>query len=161
MTNITTILFYGIGGQGVLTAAEICARAALLEQQDVKKTEIHGMAQRGGSVESFVRFGSSVYSPLPVDGKADVLVCLHAEEHARFSSKLNDGGKDISPFLTRADAAVGENKKFINSYMLGVLAAQLTFLPSTWETAMEQVFKRNIEENKTFFRQGFIEGKRA
>ena len=67
MKMTTTILFYGIGGQGVLAAAEICARAALIEGHDVKKTEVHGMAQRGGSVESFVRFGTKVLSPLPPD----------------------------------------------------------------------------------------------
>lgn len=142
-----------------MSAAEICAKAALLEGHDVKKTEVHGMAQRGGSVESFVRFGEKVQSPLPCDGMADILVCLHTEEHARFSGKQNKDGKDISSWLAKADMAVGENKKMVNSYMLGVLAAQLPFKPASWEQAMSQVFKRGLDENKAFFHQGLREGK--
>ena len=72
----TNILFYGIGGQGVLSAAEVCALAALNDGYHVKKSEVKGMAQRGGSVESYVRFGEHVISPLPEQGQVDILVCL-------------------------------------------------------------------------------------
>jgi indolepyruvate ferredoxin oxidoreductase, beta subunit len=58
------VLFCGVGGQGVLKSAEVLGWAALLEGHHAKKSEIHGMAQRGGSVESHLRFGKEVYSPL-------------------------------------------------------------------------------------------------
>jgi len=61
---ITNVLLVGVGGQGILLASEIIAKVAFQEGCDVKKSEVHGMAQRGGSVSSQVRFGEKVYSPL-------------------------------------------------------------------------------------------------
>ena len=66
----------GVGGQGIILTADILAKAAALAGYDVKKSEIHGMAQRGGSVMSEVRFGSSVASPIIQEGRSDVLVCF-------------------------------------------------------------------------------------
>ena len=69
---ITNILVCGIGGQGVMTAAEILAQAALAKGFDVKKSEVAGMAQRGGVVSSHVRFGRKVHSPVITPGSADI-----------------------------------------------------------------------------------------
>lgn len=81
----TDILFAGVGGQGVLLAAEITALAAVHSGYDVKQTEVHGVSQRGGSVETHVRFGRKVWSPIVTPGKADVVVGLEKLEALRFA----------------------------------------------------------------------------
>lgn len=88
----TNILVVGIGGQGVMTAAEILAEAALGQGLDVKKTEVAGMAQRGGVVSSHVRFGEKVLSPEIAPGEADILVGFEAAESLRWSPHLRPTG---------------------------------------------------------------------
>ncbi len=90
--GITNILVVGIGGQGVMTAAEILARTALCQGYDVKKTEVAGMAQRGGVVSSHVRFGSKVYSPQIDAGEADLLIGFEAAEALRWLPHLRPTG---------------------------------------------------------------------
>ncbi|MHC4773076.1 MAG: 2-oxoacid:acceptor oxidoreductase family protein, partial [Planctomycetota bacterium] len=65
------VTFGGIGGQGIIKASELVGWAAMYEGYHVKKSEVHGMSQRGGSVESHVRFGKKIYSPLVSPGGAD------------------------------------------------------------------------------------------
>ena len=89
---ITNILVCGIGGQGVMTAAEILAQTAIAKGFDVKKSEVAGMAQRGGVVTSHVRFGRRVYSPVITPGAADVLVAFEAAEGSRWGDMLRPGG---------------------------------------------------------------------
>jgi len=88
----TNILVAGIGGQGVMTAAEILAQTALSLGFDVKKTEVAGMAQRGGVVTSHVRFGEKVNSPAIPDGEADLIVGFEPAEAARWLDQLRPGG---------------------------------------------------------------------
>ena len=94
MTNhsITNILVCGIGGQGVMTATEILAEAAIEMGHDVKKTEVAGMAQRGGVVTSHLRFGPKVLSPQIAPGEADLLVGFEAAEALRWANYLRPGG---------------------------------------------------------------------
>jgi indolepyruvate ferredoxin oxidoreductase beta subunit len=80
-----SILFAGVGGQGVLLAAEIAALAAVRSGYDVKQTEVHGVSQRGGSVETHVRFGTKVWSPIVTPGKTDIVVGLEKLEALRFA----------------------------------------------------------------------------
>ena len=82
----------GVGGQGIILAADILAKAAAMAGYDVKKSEIHGMAQRGGSVTSQVRFGESVASPIIQEGTADVLVSFDKLEALRNAGILAKGG---------------------------------------------------------------------
>lgn len=84
MSEITNILVVGVGGQGVMTATEILAEAAILLGHDVKKTEVAGMAQRGGVVSSHLRFGPKVLSPQIAPGEADVLLAFEAAEGMRW-----------------------------------------------------------------------------
>jgi len=74
--RVTNVVLAGLGGQGVIKASDILAEAALRAGLDVKKSEIHGMSQRGGSVTSDVRFGPKVLSPMVPAGEADFLVVL-------------------------------------------------------------------------------------
>ena len=90
--NITNILVAGIGGQGVMTAAEILAQTALAQGYDVKKTEVAGMAQRGGVVTSHVRFGDRVLSPAIPPGEADILVGFEPAEALRWVGQLRPNG---------------------------------------------------------------------
>ena len=84
------ILLVGVGGQGILLAAKITAAAAEIAGYDVTTHEIHGMAQRGGSVTAQIRFGEKVHSPLIVEGEADVLGALEAIEALRYAHYLRE-----------------------------------------------------------------------
>jgi len=90
--KITNIVVAGVGGQGVLLTSDIIAKTALKEGWDVKKSEVHGMAQRGGSVISEVRFGEKIYSPLIKKGKADYLLTLEKLEALRYIDYLKQDG---------------------------------------------------------------------
>jgi len=90
--NTFNILVAGVGGQGVLLASRILADAALNAGLDVKQSEVHGMAQRGGSVLSQVRFGDKVFSPVVSVGECDLLIGFEPLETARYLHFLKDGG---------------------------------------------------------------------
>ena len=89
------LIFSGVGGQGVLLATELVCGAALQAGMDVKKSEIHGMAQRGGSVVSHVRYGKKVFSPIIEKNTADVVVSFELLEAARYLDYLKPGGMVI------------------------------------------------------------------
>ncbi|CAA7618794.1 indolepyruvate oxidoreductase subunit beta [Magnetospirillum sp. SS-4] len=89
---ITNILVCGTGGQGVMTAAEILAQTAITKGFDCKKSEVAGMAQRGGVVTSHVRFGKRVWSPVITPGTADILVAFEVAEGSRWADMLRPGG---------------------------------------------------------------------
>ena len=90
--DTTNILVVGTGGQGVMTATEILAEAAIALGHDVKKTEVAGMAQRGGVVSSHLRFGPKVLSPQITPGSADVLLGFEAAEAMRWRHMLRPEG---------------------------------------------------------------------
>lgn len=92
MSAPTNILVVGIGGQGVMTATEILAEAAIALGNDAKKTEVAGMAQRGGVVSSHLRFGPRVLSPQITPGTADVLLGFEAAEGMRWRHMLRPSG---------------------------------------------------------------------
>ena len=83
----------GVGGQGILLTADLLAKTAAISGMDVKKSEIHGMAQRGGSVISSVRFGTEVHSPIIPEGQSDILVAFDRLEALRWAHFLAKDGK--------------------------------------------------------------------
>jgi len=89
------ILFSGVGGQGILLASEITALGLLAAGFDVKKSEVHGMAQRGGSVTAQLRYGQKVYSPLIEPGCADIQVAFEMMEAVRYLPYLHKGSKVV------------------------------------------------------------------
>lgn len=93
--KITNILLVGVGGQGILLASEILAETFMLAGFDVKKSEIHGMSQRGGSVVSHVRFGREVFSPTVPEGEGDLLFGFELLEAYRALSLLRPGAKVV------------------------------------------------------------------
>ena len=86
------LIFTGVGGQGVVVLSDIFCEAALLDGYDVAKAEIHGMAQRGGSISAHVRVGDKVLSPLIERGKSDVVVGFEVLETARALPMLSPKG---------------------------------------------------------------------
>ncbi len=93
MTDRTiNILIVGVGGQGVILASELLSEAAMNAGFDVKKSEVHGMAQRGGVVSCHVRFGKKVYSPLIPAGSADVVLAFEAAEGLRWVGQVKEEG---------------------------------------------------------------------
>jgi indolepyruvate ferredoxin oxidoreductase beta subunit len=162
-SSICNILFVGTGGQGVLTAAEVVGWAAMYDGRHVKKSEVHGMAQRGGSVESHLRFGGvawpeakrgHVYSPLIPKGKADFLVSFHKDERNRMKDFLKKGGIDLIDALDAAKKTVSD-PRFVNTFILGILSKHLPISEESWKKALEHVFKdKRPAENLAVFTQG-------
>lgn len=94
--RITNILLVGVGGQGILLASEILSETFMLAGFDVKKSEIHGMSQRGGSVVSHVRYGKEVFSPIVPEGEGDILFGFELMETCRYLSLLKPGGTVVA-----------------------------------------------------------------
>ena len=86
------IMIVGVGGQGTLLTSRIIGKTALEAGFDVKISEVHGMAQRGGSVVTFVRFGEKVYEPVVEEGQADVIIAFERLEAMRYSHFLKKDG---------------------------------------------------------------------
>jgi len=93
--RVYNVLIVGVGGQGIILASDVLGKVAARNGYDVKKNEIHGMAQRGGSVSSHVRFGKTVSSPIIKLGEADVLLSFEQIETLRYFPYLSENGKVI------------------------------------------------------------------
>jgi len=103
---VTNILLVGVGGQGILLASEILSETFMLAGCDVKKSEIHGMSQRGGSVVSHVRFGEAVFSPIVPEGEGDILFGFELMETYRALPLLKKGGSVVANDLKIPPPAV-------------------------------------------------------
>jgi indolepyruvate ferredoxin oxidoreductase beta subunit len=128
-TEIVSVVLVGVGGQGILLATQITARAAMLAGHDVKTNEVHGMAQRGGTVVAQLRFGKKVYSPLVPEGTARVLASLERIEALR-----------LSQFLAPDGLAVVSTQAIIP---VTVSSGQATY-PSDVEDRLRRVFPRLV-----------------
>ena len=95
MSDVKSILMVGVGGQGTILAGKILSLGLMAAGYDVKMSEVHGMAQRGGSVSNQVRFGKKVYSPIIGKGQADILVAFEMMEAMRWLEYLKPGGKIV------------------------------------------------------------------
>ena len=136
----TNVVIAGLGGQGVLKASDILADVAFSAGLDVKKSELHGMSQRGGSVSSDVRFGGRVFSPMVPEGEADFLLVLAPDQVAVNAAALAAGGILIEP--SQIDESSLPNKKSINVALLGALSRHLQFSVEAWTAAL----RRNLPE---------------
>ena len=107
-----SVMIVGVGGQGSLLASKLLGAVLVKEGYDVKVSEVHGMSQRGGSVETYVRFGKKVYSPIISKGEADYILSFEKLEAARFSEYLKESGEiivntqEIDPMPVITGAAV-------------------------------------------------------
>lgn len=147
------IVFAGLGGQGVLKASDIAADAAFRSGFDVKKSELHGMSQRGGSVASDVRFGRLVHSPMVPPGEADFLVVIAPDQVEVNRWQLRAGGVLITP--ASVDQRALANKKTLNVALLGLLSTLLEIPEERWLAAVRAgVPERFLDANLAAFALG-------
>lgn len=125
MEKTINVSLVGVGGQGTLLTSDLLAKTAARAGCDVKKSEIHGMAQRGGSVISQVRFGASVASPIIQEGKSDILVSFDKLEAVRWAHLVADGGRAVvaDTYLVPVTVSSGQQKDVEN--LDSLLAAAL------------------------------------
>jgi len=153
MDTIINVKFAGLGGQGVIRASDILAEAAFRFGADVKKSELHGMSQRGGSVSSDVRFGLQVWSPMIPAGDADYLVVVSPDQVDNNLPSLKADGELIHPEMIDESKLI--NKKALNVALLGTLSAYLPIPEETWlETIRESFPKSFYAANEQAFRLG-------
>lgn len=135
---VVNVVVAGLGGQGVLKSSDILADAAFRAGHDVKKSEVHGMSQRGGSVNSDVRFGPTVLSPMVPDGEADFLLVISQDQVEVNRSRLKPGGLLIAADSIGSSAL--KNPRSINVALLGALSPHLTIGEDHWAEAIRASF---------------------
>lgn len=151
--NINNIVVAGLGGQGVLKASDIIATTAFESGYDVKKAEVHGMSQRGGSVSSDIRFGKEVFSPMVPDAETDFLLVLTEDQIEPNRHRLREGGMLISASMI--DESNLENRRSLNVAMIGILSKHLNIDKSHWIKAIKKNLPEKLHEvNMRAFEQG-------
>ncbi|HET7826196.1 MAG TPA: indolepyruvate oxidoreductase subunit beta [Anaeromyxobacter sp.] len=153
MARVVNVVVAGIGGQGALKASDILADAACRAGHDVKKAEIHGMSQRGGSVTSDVRFGDKVHSPMVPKGEADFLVALAADQIEVNRPALRADGVVLGPDLV--DEKALPNRRSLNVVLLGALSHHLDIPEALWMEALHAGLPEHLHAvNEKAFRIG-------
>lgn len=148
MQKVVNITVAGLGGQGVLTVTDIIAEVMFRAGFDVKKSEVHGMSQRGGSVSSEVRYGKEVASPMVPEGESDFLIVMEPPQVEVNRHKLKAGGVLITTDDVPMDKLT--NPKALNTMMLGALSKHLELADESWlavikERLPEKLHALNIE----------------
>lgn len=148
MQKVVNITVAGLGGQGVLTVTDIIAEVMFRAGFDVKKSEVHGMSQRGGSVSSEVRFGREVASPMVPEGESDFLIVMEPTQVEVNRHKLKADGVLITTDDVPMDKLT--NPKALNTMMLGALSKHFGLADENWlavikERLPEKLHALNIE----------------
>ena len=178
------ILIVGVGGQGTLLASRVLGKYALDKGFDVKLSEVHGMAQRGGSVMTYVRIGEKIASPIIDEGRADLILAFEKLEALRYLHYLKEGGETLysmqeimpMPVVTGAAeypqgieallpgtgvdalalALEAGNAKAANSVMLGALCKKMGLDRQAFEEALlASIPQKTIDMNKKAFELGY------
>jgi indolepyruvate ferredoxin oxidoreductase beta subunit len=136
------VRFAGLGGTGVIKASDVFADVAFRTGHEVKKAEVHGMSQRGGSVQSDVRFGTEVHSPMIPAGTCDFLVVLEPSQVDLVRAGLRPGGV----LLTPADLPGGRlpHPKSLNVALLGRLSRHFDFPEGAWRESLHAHFSAKL-----------------
>ena len=152
--KVTNIIVSGLGGQGVLKVTDILAEVIFRAGFDLKKSEVHGMSQRGGSVSSEVRFGCQVDSPMVPYGECDILAVLEVDQVEVVLGKLKAGGILITPDDLPTDKLF--SPKALNIMMLGAISKYLDFVPQEhWVEAIKAALPEKLHEgNLAMFELG-------
>ena len=155
--SVTNVVVSGLGGQGVLKITDILAEVIFNQNLDVKKSEVHGMSQRGGSVSSEVRFGEKINSPMVPAGEADLLAVLDVTQIEVALPVLKAGGVLITP----DDVPVSElkNPKALNTMILGAISAHLPSLPE--EAFVEAINNAFPEKLRALNVEMFLVGRKS
>jgi indolepyruvate ferredoxin oxidoreductase, beta subunit len=154
LPKVNNVVVAGLGGQGVLKGTDILADVALRAGYDVKKSEIKGMSQRGGSVTGDVRFGTEVFSPMVPAGEADYLLVLEPTQVEPHRHMLRPGGILITPDAVKLEQL--RVKKALNVALLGALSAHLPFAEDLWLQSLRVGFDPSFFEGNT---QAFLTGR--
>ncbi|MFA5687842.1 MAG: 2-oxoacid:acceptor oxidoreductase family protein [Kiritimatiellales bacterium] len=139
-SSIVNIKLAGIGGMGVLKASLILAEVFFRRGMDVKKAEVHGMSQRGGSVCSDVRFGKKIFSPMIPAGAIDYLVLFQEDQFQLYEAECSPKTVILKPAMIDLDKL--KNKRALNIAMLGLLSRYLDAPEKVWL----DVIKENLPE---------------
>jgi indolepyruvate ferredoxin oxidoreductase beta subunit len=141
-TPTLNVRFAGLGGMGVIKASDIFADVVFRLGHEVKKAEVHGMSQRGGSVQSDVRFGAVVHSPMITDGECDLVVVLEPTQVDVARGGLRPGGV----LLTPADIATAKlpSAKALNVALLGRLSRSFDFPETIWRESLRANFPEKL-----------------
>ncbi len=151
--RVINIVVAGLGGQGVLKSSDILAAAAFEAGFDVKKSELHGMSQRGGSVSSDVRYGREVHSPMIPLAEADFLVVLTPDQVEPNRHRLREGGVLLTP--ADVDESLLPNRRSLNVALLGALSRHLELPEAAWQAALAaHLPPKHLEPNLKAFRLG-------
>ena len=154
--NTTNIVVAGLGGQGVLKVTDILAEVLFRAGFDVKKSEVHGMSQRGGSVSSEVRFGDSVASPMVPAGECDLLAVLDVSQLEVVAAAKRPGCAVVSPEDVPVDKLA--HPKALNTMILGAMAAKLPQVKDRklWLDVIGEAFPEKLRAlNIDMFELGF------
>jgi indolepyruvate ferredoxin oxidoreductase beta subunit len=152
-SKVVNVIVAGLGGQGAIKASDILADVAFRAGLDVKKAEVHGMSQRGGSVTSDVRFGAHVESPMIPVGEADFLLVLAPSEVEVTRPLLRAGGLLIPPDLV--DEKALPNRKSLNVALLGALSRHLDLPEALWADAVKAALPPHLHAvNEKAFQLG-------
>jgi indolepyruvate ferredoxin oxidoreductase beta subunit len=159
--RVFNVVVAGLGGQGVVKASDILAEAAFRAGYDVKKAEIHGMSQRGGSVASDVRFGARVDSPMITPGEADFLVVLAPDQVEVNRRMLEPAGVLITP--SDLEGRGKPHAKGLNVALMGTLSSHLSIPEEAWVDALrailpEKYHRLNLEAFAIGRRAAAVEG---
>jgi indolepyruvate ferredoxin oxidoreductase beta subunit len=155
----TNVVIAGLGGQGVLKASDILADVAFSAGLDVKKSDVHGMSQRGGSVASDVRFGERVFSPMVPRGEAAFLMVIATDQVEVNRAVLAPDGVLIEP--SQIDESTLPNKKSLNVALLGLLSLHLPFPVEAWTAALGRNLPEKLHDaNLQSFSIGRAAGKK-
>ena len=147
------VRFAGLGGTGVIKASDIFADVAFRSGCEVKKAEVHGMSQRGGSVQSDVRFGTEVHSPMIPGGACDFLIVMEESQIEVVRGDLRTGGTLIVP--ADIDVTKLPSAKALNVAMLGRLSRSFEFPLEVWQASLRANFAPKLHEaNDTAFALG-------
>lgn len=153
----TNIRIAGLGGMGVLTSSRILAEVFFQAGYDVKKAEVHGMSQRGGSICSDVRFGSKVHSPMIPAGEIDYLLLFQEDQLDLYREDCSEETEILRAELI--DRSRLPRRKTLNVAMLGMLSRRLGLAPELWLEVIGQVVpERFFEMNRQAFMTGTESG---
>lgn len=142
-TSTTNIRIAGLGGMGILKSSQLLADALFRHGYDVKKAEVHGMSQRGGSVASDIRFGTRIASPMIPAGETDFLLILAPEEIEIHRPALRPGGILID--ARQFNDAVLPHRRTLNIAMLGALSRHLDIPITVWRDLIRGAFPEKLQ----------------
>lgn len=142
--KVTSIRIAGLGGMGVLKSSLILAEVLFRQGWDVKKAEVHGMSQRGGSISSDVRFGKKVFSPIIPSGALDYLIILQEDQIHIHQSRCSAETAILKPSMIDLDNL--KNKRSLNIAMLGLLSRNLDIPVETWKNLICEMLPDKLSE---------------